>query len=58
MVFSYRLCYMPEEGHICTRPKVEGKCALSRADNSADMKKKTCDNLYIACLVSIMQCFI
>ena len=40
MVFSYRLCYMPEEGHICTRPKVEGKCALSRADNSADMKKK------------------
>ena len=32
-------------------------CALSRADNSADMKNP-CDNLYIACLVSIMQCFI
>ena len=28
-----------EGGHICPRPKVEGKCALSRADNSADMKK-------------------
>ena len=31
--------YLPEGGHICTRPKVEGKCALSWADNSADMKK-------------------
>ena len=39
MVFSYQRCYLPEAGHICTRPKVDGKCALSRADNSADMKK-------------------
>ena len=34
--------YLPDtegRGHICPRPKVEGKCALSRADNSADMKK-------------------
>ena len=38
-VFSYQRCYLPEGGHICPRPKVEGKCALSRADNSADMKK-------------------
>ena len=56
--FSYQLCYLPEGGHICTRPKVEGKSALSMADNSADMKKNPCDNLYITCLVSLMQCFI
>ena len=37
--FSYQLCYLLEGGHICVRPTVDGKCALSRADNSADMKK-------------------
>ena len=26
-------------GRAYLKPKVEGKCALSRADNSADMKK-------------------
>ena len=39
MGFSYQQCYPPEGGHICTTPKVEFKCALSRADNIADMKK-------------------
>ena len=40
MRFSYQLCYLHKGGgHICTRPKVEGKCALSRVDNIADMKK-------------------
>ena len=38
-VFSYQRCYLPEGGHICTKPKVEGKCAFSREDNSADKKK-------------------
>ena len=33
------MLYLPEGGHICTRLKVEDKCALSRADNIADMKK-------------------
>ena len=27
------MIYLPEGGHICTRPKVEGKCALLRADS-------------------------
>ena len=31
--------YLPEGGHICKRLKVEDKCALSRADNIADIKK-------------------
>ena len=31
--------------HICTRLEVEGKCALLREDNIADIKKKQCDNL-------------
>ena len=31
MSISYQRCYLPEGGHICTRPKVEGKYALSRA---------------------------
>ena len=44
MSFSHQRCYLPEGGHICTRPKVEGKCALSRADNSANMKKNPCAN--------------
>ena len=39
MGFSYLLCYTSEGGHICTRPEVEGKCALPREDNIADMKK-------------------
>ena len=39
MGFSYQLCCLPEGGHICTRPKVEGRCTLSKEDNIADMKK-------------------
>ena len=46
-------CYLPEGGHICTRPKVERKCALLRADNIADTK-----NPCIASLGSNVQCFI
>ena len=46
MVFSYQLGYLPEGGHICTIPKVEGKYALSRAHNIADVK----NNHVIICI--------
>ena len=44
MGFSNLLCYRSKGGHICTRPEVEGKCALPRGDNIADMKN-LCDNM-------------
>ena len=33
------LCYLSKGWHICTRPEAKGKCALSKEDNTADMKK-------------------
>ena len=39
MFFSNLLCYLSEGGYFCTRPEDEGKCALLREHNIADMKK-------------------
>ena len=49
-LFSFR------EGHICMRSEKKGKCELLKEDSNRRYEKKTCDDLFIACL-TLIQCF-